>query len=96
MREPIADAHTHADPDTYGDNMDRITHPDPYVNARDALDLVANTIADIRSLADALGRVYDEPDTADHLEALANALQEVLNRHRKPRRRGLVRRILGG
>ena len=94
MREPIADAHTNPDaynyPDTYGDtDMDRITHP-----YADALDDLALRIGCLGSLADDLRHTYDEPDEADRIDAIADDLQKVLNRHRKPRRRGLVRRIL--
>jgi hypothetical protein len=92
MREPEPDAHpdayTHTYPDTYGDtDMDRITHP-----YADALDDLALRISDLRSLADDLRHTYGEPDEADRIDAIADDLQKVLNRHR----RGLVRRILGG
>ena len=94
MREPEPDAHpdayTHTYPDTYGDtDMDRITHP-----YADALDDLALRIGCLGSLADDLRHTYDEPDEADRIDAIAADLQKVLNRHRKPRRRGLVRRIL--
>ena len=94
MREPEPDAHpdayTHTYPDTYGDtDMDRITHP-----YADALDDLALRIGCLGSLADDLRHTYDEPDEADRIDAIADDLQKVLNRHRKPRRRGLVRRIL--
>lgn len=86
MRHP--DAYNY--PDTYGDtDMDRITHP-----YADALDLIAQAVDNLRGLADDVRHTYDEPDEADRIDAIADDLQKVLNRHRKPRRRGLVRRIL--
>ena len=93
-REPDAhpDAYTHTYPDTYGDtDMDRITHP-----YADALDDLALTISDLESLADRLADTYNEPLEAGRLDDLASDLQGVLDKHRKPQRRGLVRRILGG
>ena len=96
MREPIADAHpdayTHTYPDTYGDtDMDRITHP-----YADALDDLALRISDLRSLAAAVHNTYGEPDEADRIYALIDDLAAVLNKHRKPQRRTLVQRFLGG
>lgn len=96
MREPIADAHTNPDaynyPDTYGDtDMDRIAITKPHDIA---LDTVAIHISDLRGLADDVRHTYGEPDEADRIDAIADDVWAVLNRHRKPRRRGLVRRIL--
>ena len=94
MREPEPDAHpdtyTHTYP--YGDtDMDRITHP-----YADALDDLALRISDLRSLADAVHNTYGEPDEADRIYALIDDLDNVLEVHRKPPRRTLVQRILGG
>ena len=94
MREPEPDAHpdtyTHTYP--YGDtDMDRITHP-----YADALDDLALRIGCLGSLADDLRHTYDEPDEAERIYALIDDLDNVLEVHRKPPRRGLVRRILGG
>jgi len=86
MRDHDTHTYTHAYPDTYGDtDMDRITHPYP-----DSLDNLALYISDLRSLAAAVHNTYGEPDEADRIDAIADDLQKVLNRHRK----GLVRRIL--
>jgi hypothetical protein len=71
--------------------MARITNPYP-----DALDNLALTISDLHAFADDLRHTYDEADEADRIYALADDLQGVLNKHRNPPRRGLVRRILGG
>jgi hypothetical protein len=92
MREPEPDAHpdtyTHTYP--YGDtDMDRITHP-----YADALDDLALRISDLGLLADAVHNTYGEPDEAERIYALIDDLDNVLEVHRKPRRRGLVRRIL--
>jgi hypothetical protein len=92
MREPEPDAHANTYTDTYGDtDMDRITHP-----YADALDDLALRISDLGSLAAAVHNTYGEPDEADRIYALASDLAAVLNKHRNPPRRGLVRRILGG
>ena len=96
MREPEPDAHpdayTHTYPDTYGDtDMARIAITKPHDIA---LDTVAIHISDLRGLADDVRHTYGEPDEADRIYALASDLAAVLNKHRKPRRRGLVRRIL--
>lgn len=71
--------------------MARITNPYP-----DALDNLALTISDLHAFADDLRHTYDEADEADRIDDLASDLQGVLDKHRKPQRRGLVRRILGG
>ena len=69
--------------------MARITNPYP-----DALDNLALTISDLHAFADDLRHTYDEADEADRIYALASDLAAVLNKHRNPQRRGLVRRIL--
>jgi len=90
VRDPDAHPDTHAYP--YGDtDMDRITHP-----YADALDDLALRISDLGSLAAAVHNTYGEPDEAERIYALASDLAAVLNKHRNPPRRGLVRRILGG
>ena len=96
MREPEPDAHAntypYAYPYPYGDtDMDRITHP-----YADALDDLALRISDLGSLAAAVHNTYGEPDEAERIYALIDDLDNVLEVHRKPPRRGLVRRILGG
>jgi len=92
VRDPDAHPDTHAHTYPHGDtDMARITNPYP-----DALDDLALRISDLRSLAADVHNTYGEPDEADRIYALIDDLDNVLEVHRNPPRRGLVRRILGG